>query len=808
MASQDSSAAPDKDTDAIESSIPVSTTEGGDGDDSVQFIGTQQSEMTSSIKKKKPKKKRTPRPPKVPEYGPKKHVPSSIPFESMPKEALLSAFKCVDKHSADYRCKLCGAKRTLRDGTGLSNYRSHFDSCPRVPEIGEDEFYRRLRTFYYDEKDISKRPVIRKTIQDHFDLNPHAICLRLLIFDGAPFSLFESTNFRKLAKVSPPSRNTLKKDLLKLHQSCNLALKAELKGCGPYALQLDGWSRGSVHYVCVMISFCDVNDDYKERMLCFRPLPARTNQSAANHAKLIKQLLKEFELPRNELRCFVGDHASTNPALAKKHFKVPLLGCQSHRLNLAVKSYLDKEKQVTELLEKIDAYMSWAVTNKEYGYIEKSALKRDLKTGFKGKRLNPIRWTSNFDVMARYKKLLEAKVIEDTLKIRREIILASSRKDREAWVAKGELSRDENDQVIEICKSFQKNLLPGTKHLQKPGLNYADAVNAIELVFADFPYIESFFKRFKSPCRKFEQAVKEILDGNSKTLPPDLVQVADLFLKKNKLKDDDAGKKTKTSELPFDEKMRLKRLRKKHGQDKYVSCNFIPSTSVSVERAFSRGKFLLRDLRTSMSDNIFEALMVCYWNHEFFIGAREDWNDKKMLTMIEGDFAGENFEDPDSGETIYDEKGKKVMNTNEIISWYLEHDLEDDDTQGVSDLIDQLNEHAEELSDEELQDLIKEIELEKEKQKLREAALAAAANAPDSSDHLSDDEEPLADIGEKKSKSSKKKRQPPPESEEEQFQSDDDLITKAREKNKRRREAQNTETQNPEDLLDFDEDAE
>ena len=81
-------------------------------------------------------------------------------------------------------------------------------------------------------------------------------------------------------------------------------------------------------------------------LLAFSPLQDETAFTAENHKKFILATMESYELKLENLVCLIGDNCSTNTATANK-MNVPLLGCRSHRFNLAVeaniKKYLDAE---------------------------------------------------------------------------------------------------------------------------------------------------------------------------------------------------------------------------------------------------------------------------------------------------------------------------------------------------------------------------------------------------------------------------------------------------------------------------------
>ena len=155
---------------------------------------------------------------------PGKPVPKSIKL--MPKDAVLALYKQEDEDSDNYICKLCSVSRLLKSGGGYTNWRTHFKSCPGRLQLSDKEWDWRWRKFFYAERDVEDNPVSSQakiTMKDHFNINPNAICLKLLIFDAIPFSLFESPHFKRGFKITPPSRNTLKKDLFTTSRKILLA---------------------------------------------------------------------------------------------------------------------------------------------------------------------------------------------------------------------------------------------------------------------------------------------------------------------------------------------------------------------------------------------------------------------------------------------------------------------------------------------------------------------------------------------------------------------------------------------------------
>lgn len=75
-------------------------------------------------------------------------------------------------------------------------------------------------------------------------------------------------------------------------------------------------------------------------LLGFSPFDVETSFDAKAHQNHIINLLDWFTIPVTDLVCLIGDNCSTNKKTADL-FGVPLMGCRSHRFNLAVEKYID-----------------------------------------------------------------------------------------------------------------------------------------------------------------------------------------------------------------------------------------------------------------------------------------------------------------------------------------------------------------------------------------------------------------------------------------------------------------------------------
>lgn len=101
-------------------------------------------------------------------------------------------------------------------------------------------------------------------------------------------------------------------------------------------------------------------------------------------------MLKQFEKEWNNIVLFVKDNCKVNKALSKKA-AVPLIGCYSHRFNLAVQEIL---KDDNTLLGKVNNIMLKLRTIIGDGRLSDN-------THLTAQTPNATRWSSTFSMMDR-----------------------------------------------------------------------------------------------------------------------------------------------------------------------------------------------------------------------------------------------------------------------------------------------------------------------------------------------------------------------------------------------------------------------
>lgn len=108
-----------------------------------------------------------------------------------------------------------------------------------------------------------------------------------------------------------------------------------------FGIILDGWSEGGTHFVGVFASYRNIEDPMADKhgncrvLLSMAPLLDERSFTAEEHLHYIKYVLEIYGKTIENIAYLVGDNCSTNRSLSDLS-KVPLIGCYSHKLNLAV----------------------------------------------------------------------------------------------------------------------------------------------------------------------------------------------------------------------------------------------------------------------------------------------------------------------------------------------------------------------------------------------------------------------------------------------------------------------------------------
>ncbi|KAG3128319.1 hypothetical protein PI126_g21456 [Phytophthora idaei] len=112
---------------------------------------------------------------------------------------------------------------------------------------------------------------------------------------------------------------------------------------------------------------------------------------------MIDAVLEFYNKDSAMITFIVADNCATNQAIATR-LGVPLIGCASHRFNLAVCRYLEDYKPLIDQVQALCIHLRY--TN--------NAAELARHTHYKPLKSNATRWSSTYQMLARYVKIRDA----------------------------------------------------------------------------------------------------------------------------------------------------------------------------------------------------------------------------------------------------------------------------------------------------------------------------------------------------------------------------------------------------------------
>ena len=259
------------------------------------------------------------------------------------KELCLKYFSVDDATKFTWKCQ-CGAVIIQKKNTGWTNLANHIKS-----QHGEDP--KSVPTGQATISFAKSKRVTSKGSNIYCWLN--WVCSSL-----KPFSFVDDVLTREYTKLEPISHNSLKKYMELVTKEVEKRIQSALPE--KLALAIDGWTKNSTHFVGVFAIYPAANTQgYDSALLAFSPLFSETSFTANDHYQFLEWVLSVYGKTMSDVIAIIGDNAEVNKALSNLCEK-PLIGCASHRFNLAVSLFL---KEHTEIIAKISDIMIKLGTN-------------------------------------------------------------------------------------------------------------------------------------------------------------------------------------------------------------------------------------------------------------------------------------------------------------------------------------------------------------------------------------------------------------------------------------------------------------
>ncbi|RLN60155.1 hypothetical protein BBJ28_00014322 [Nothophytophthora sp. Chile5] len=249
-----------------------------------------------------------------------------------------------------------------------------------------------------------------------------------------------------------------------------------------FGLIFDGWPHASLHYV-VIFAVYELEDKRSQALLGVSPLD-EGSQDVDAHIRLMSNVLSVYN-ETMEIVCFlVADNCTTNKSIALK-LGVPLVGCASHRFNLAANKFY---AEFEPILEDVNSLMSQLRQPNNHAELTKHTELRPVKC-------NVTCWSSTLAMVECYLRIrAEIKKVEAV----EELVSTGSR--HRKLVALGEHLKKPNSI---------------SKRLQREGIDLAQVRVLFDSVKVEYPvmsdYLKAGAKIVNSPV--FEAAVVKKIDG-------------------------------------------------------------------------------------------------------------------------------------------------------------------------------------------------------------------------------------------------------------------------------------------------------
>ena len=267
----------------------------------------------------------------------------TLPPKSSSKSICEYFYAQVKKN--EWQCKKC-LKLKSKNG-GWTNLLSHIRTC-----VGSD-----YESVYLEHKKVaSKMGAISGYFVRLSEFEKEIYSwIRFIVMKNLPVSFVDCSYTRDISRLKPLSGKSLRRHILSLRDVLKETLSKELPST--FVVVFDGWTEGTQHYIGVTASYMKVVDGREvpvQTMLSMQPLLAGGVQGmrAVDHIEHLSKVLASYGKSTSDIMCLAGDNCKVNQSMARI-LKAPLLGCASHKFNLAVRRWIDSQSELVPIISKV-----------------------------------------------------------------------------------------------------------------------------------------------------------------------------------------------------------------------------------------------------------------------------------------------------------------------------------------------------------------------------------------------------------------------------------------------------------------------
>lgn len=484
--------------------------------------------------------------------------------------------KCSDPSLYLCRNEKCGNAKSYKQApkSGFSNLRSHLLSCigPNYEQIFREQKTRCNGT-------LDSFSFVNNRDSHVFDL------LEWVIMRNQPLTEIDDPITQRHFNKQRISSKSLRKYILNLTHVTEEKVVAEIPN--RFGLMLDGWTECRTHYIAIIVIY-KTSDIVRETLLAIAPLLQEDDLGAEQHLAFIEATLKIYGKNLSNVIAFIGDNCSVNKSLSTIS-EIPLIGCASHKFNLAVEQWIESHQETNRALKVIHDLMIQLRTLK-------NAAKLREMTHLGAIAPNETRWTSKFEMLRRFFRIEEQVQIIDEV----EDFLPDPRTRR----------------ILIVCLKHFRRFHSITINLQKMGIMPHDVRYFFDQICNDYPSMEHYLGPDASIIQDvcFEKALCKILRGDDSQLSAE--EKSSIKSLRNPTVQEPSDNCGEIDESYFT-MMETKRRRLEKKSD-YLDCSFLTATSNTVERLFSACRHVLTDCRKKMSPILFEAIMFLRVNRRLW----------------------------------------------------------------------------------------------------------------------------------------------------------------------------------------------
>jgi hypothetical protein len=184
--------------------------------------------------------------------------------------------------------------------------------------------------------------------------------IQFVVMKNLPVSFVDCEYTRDITRLKPISAKTLRRHILDVLSVTKETIQLELPS--RFAIVFDGWTEGTQHFIGVAAAYLKPETTGKEKpvqtMLSMKPLLANgiKGMRATDHIAHIERVLESYGKNLENILCLVGDNCSVNQSMARI-LGIPLIGCASHKFNLAVRQWISRQSDLGPILKKVSFFV-------------------------------------------------------------------------------------------------------------------------------------------------------------------------------------------------------------------------------------------------------------------------------------------------------------------------------------------------------------------------------------------------------------------------------------------------------------------